>query len=98
MEGLPISFALALLSLLLLIPPPVFAEALDERLAVLGRTEWAAEEFRRLESVRWSGSEKDPDAFRRTKGASRLDRKGLAVTLPLLVGVFSRLSLCVIPE
>jgi ribonuclease D len=52
---------------------------LDERLAVLGRTEWAAEEFRRLESVRWSETEKDPDAFRRTKGASRLDRKGLAV-------------------
>lgn len=52
---------------------------LEERLADLGRTTWAEEEFRRLEAVRWSGPERDPEAFRRTRGASRLDGEGLAV-------------------
>lgn len=54
------------------------ADGLDAELRGLGRREWAAEEFRRLEDVRWS----EPDtqgAFLKTKGASRLDRRGLAV-------------------
>ena len=53
------------------------AERLSARLAELGRTEWAEEEFRRLESVRWS-EVPDPEPWRRIKGASALDRRGLA--------------------
>jgi ribonuclease D len=52
---------------------------LEDRLVAQGRREWAEEEFRRLERVRWSGAGPDPDAFRRTKGASRLDRRALGV-------------------
>jgi ribonuclease D len=54
------------------------AERLAARLAALGRTAWAEEEFRRLEGVRWSEAP-DPEPWRRIKGASALDPRGLAV-------------------
>jgi ribonuclease D len=43
-----------------------------------GREEWAGEEFRRLEQVRWSDAP-DGEAFRRVKGSGGLNRRGLAV-------------------
>jgi len=56
------------------------AQILDERLAALGRSSWAAEECLRLESVRWRDRGRDdPEPFRRTKGSKALDRAGLAV-------------------
>jgi ribonuclease D len=54
------------------------AERLGARLESLGRSAWAAEEFRRLEAVRWNESV-DPDAFRRVKGSAGLDRRALAI-------------------
>jgi len=63
---------------------------LEERLAELGRTAWAAEEFEVLEKVRWTGKS-DDDAFRRIKGGGSLDRRGLAV-LRELVGLRERLA------
>ncbi len=55
------------------------ASLLEERLAELGRLAWAEEEFRRLELVRWTGDAKDPEAYRKVKGAHDLDRRELAV-------------------
>ncbi|HZN54345.1 MAG TPA: HRDC domain-containing protein [Candidatus Polarisedimenticolaceae bacterium] len=56
------------------------AEILRERLAHLGRTEWAREECERIESVRWrERRDDDPEPFRKTKGSRVLDRAGLAV-------------------
>lgn len=56
------------------------AALLDERLEALGRSSWAAEECRRLESVRWRDRGRDDtEPFRRTQGSRTLDRAGLAV-------------------
>jgi len=55
------------------------ASLLDAKLAVLGRTEWAEEEFRRIEAVRWTIEETDPESYRKVKGSARLDRRGLGV-------------------
>ncbi len=55
------------------------AVLLEARLRELGRLEWAAEEFRVLEAVRWSVDRDPADAFLRVKGATRLDPRGLAV-------------------
>ncbi len=55
------------------------AGLLEARLRELGRLEWAAEEFRILEAVRWSVDRDPADAFLRVKGASRLDPRGLGV-------------------
>ena len=53
---------------------------LGDRLEALGRTAWAREECERLEAVRWKDRrDDDPEPFRRVKGASALDRVGLAV-------------------
>ena len=56
------------------------AAILEARLAELGRLDWAREEFERIEVVRWkNGEEPSPDAWRKTKGATSLDRRALAV-------------------
>ena len=55
------------------------SEMLEEKLERLGRMEWSREEFLRLESVRWSGEVEDPEAFRKVKGSSSLDQRGLAI-------------------
>jgi ribonuclease D len=61
------------------------AALLEEKLDGLERRAWAAEEFERLEKVRWRETTVD-DAFRRIKGSGSLDRQGLAV-LRELVGM-----------
>lgn len=53
-------------------------DILEERLREKGRLEWAQEEFRRLESVRWSGSE-DAERYLRIRGAATLTPRSLAV-------------------
>ncbi len=56
------------------------AARLAERLSQLGRTEWAEEEFRRLEQTRWEAQPRDDaSAWARVKGLRALDRRGLAV-------------------
>lgn len=56
---------------------------LESRLRDLGRTEWAGEEFRLLEEVRWNGAPPAEDAWLRIKGARKLDRRGLTVVREL---------------
>ena len=53
-------------------------QILDKRLKTLGRTEWVAEEFARLEEVRFSPPDIE-NAFRIVKGAENLDPRSLAV-------------------
>ena len=48
------------------------ASALRERLEDLGRWDWAREDFRRLETVRYQPVEQDPRAFERVKGVNAL--------------------------
>jgi ribonuclease D len=52
---------------------------LEAKLDELGRTEWAAEEFQRLEQVRWEGGRQDEEPWLRVKGIRELDPRGLAV-------------------
>ena len=53
-------------------------DAIDAKLAALGRREWATEEFSRIEEARYEPP--DPDtAFLAVKGSHTLDGKGLAV-------------------
>jgi ribonuclease D len=52
---------------------------LREELQRVGRWEWALEEFSRLESIRFEAREEDREAFRKLKGSSSLERRGLAV-------------------
>ena len=54
-------------------------EALRSRLDELGRLDWAAEEFERLERIRTAQPGADEEGFRRVKGAGKLDRRKLAV-------------------
>lgn len=54
------------------------SDELREKLEALGRWEWAMEEFGRLEAVRPKESEDKGEAFRKIKGANRLDRRSLA--------------------
>jgi len=60
------------------------AELLQAELLRLGREEWAAEEFGRLEKVRWRETAGE-QAYRRVKGSSLLDRRGLACLRELVV-------------
>jgi ribonuclease D len=53
-------------------------DELARRLEQLGRTPWAAEEFKRIEGTRWN-SNGDTEAFLRIKGARDLTRPQLAV-------------------
>lgn len=55
------------------------ARILGAEIDRLGRRDWAEEEFRRLEDVRWSATSEDPERFRRVKGGGSLDRRGLAL-------------------
>jgi ribonuclease D len=64
------------------------AVLLEERLSGMGRLQWAAEEFERLEGVRWREAPAE-EAYRRIKGSGSLDRRGLAV-LRELVGMRER--------
>jgi len=57
-------------------------DLLADRLASAGRSEWAAEEFRRLEQVRWSAPQQE--AYQRLKGASTLAPSSRAVLRALL--------------
>ncbi len=50
----------------------VLVGLLRGRLEVLGRWEWAKEDFRRLEGVRHQTVERDPRAFERVKGVNAL--------------------------
>lgn len=52
---------------------------LSGKLQELDRTSWAEEEFLRLEAVRFQPDERDGEEYRDVKGASSLDRRGLAV-------------------
>jgi len=55
-------------------------DALEQRLTTLGRFRWAQEEFKQLESLRWTGAAPgaDDDSYLRLKGAKGLGPRGLA--------------------
>lgn len=54
-------------------------DALEQRLEQLGRLGWAREEFKQLESLRWTGlAEGDSEAYVRLKGAKGLASRSLA--------------------
>ena len=54
-------------------------DALEQRLQQLGRLAWAQEEFKQLESLRWTGpAEGDEETYLRIKGAKALHARGLA--------------------
>jgi len=54
-------------------------DALEQRLRELGRFAWAEEEFKELESLRWTGlAEGDEEGFLRLKGAKALNPRSLA--------------------
>src|SRR5213083_1915342 len=55
-------------------------DALERRLQSLGRLSWAQEEFKQLESLRWTGvaSGTDDDSYLRLKGAKGLASRSLA--------------------
>lgn len=52
---------------------------LRQELQRLGRWEWAQEEFARLQTIRFEPREEDSEAFRKLKGSSSLEPRGLAV-------------------
>jgi ribonuclease D len=58
---------------------PALRDRLAEQLALLGRTHWAAEEFLRLEAVRWSPRAEEGEEFLAMKGARALRPPQLAV-------------------
>ena len=58
-------------------------DRLGNELSRLHRTEWAAEEFARLEGTRWE-EESDREAFLRVKGARDLTRRQLALLRELV--------------
>jgi len=57
-------------------------DALEQRLTALGRFPWALEEFKQLESLRWTrpviGGEGEEEAYLRLKGAKGLSPRSLA--------------------
>lgn len=57
-------------------------DALEQRLTALGRLGWAVEEFKQLESLRWTGPSPgggaDDDSYLRAKGAKGLSPRSLA--------------------
>jgi ribonuclease D len=59
------------------------ASIMRNELIAQGRWEWALEEFRRLEMIRFSEKENGDEAFRRLKGIGALDRRSLAIARDL---------------
>lgn len=59
------------------------ASLLKERLTAQGRWEWAIEEFRRLETIRFAEKEAGDEGFRRLKGVAALDQRALAIARDL---------------
>jgi len=59
-------------------------DRLGNELEKLGRSSWAAEEFKRLEGTQW-GEEDARDAFLRVKGARDLTRRQLALLRELVI-------------
>ena len=55
-------------------------DALEQRLKALGRLAWAQEEFKQLESLRWTGpvGNADEETYLRVKGAKGLSPRSLA--------------------
>jgi len=54
-------------------------DALEQRLTELGRLAWAVEEFKQLESLRWTGpASSSDDSYLRVKGAKGLSPRNLA--------------------
>jgi ribonuclease D len=64
---------------------PELRDILRDRLAQLGRLEWAEEEFGLLAGVRWSAPAADEPAYLRMKGAKALNGRGLAVLRELFL-------------
>ena len=60
-------------------------DALNEKVDALGRTEWVAEELRRLEDVRYRAPDPPEIAFLGAKGSRELDARGLAILRELYV-------------
>jgi ribonuclease D len=58
-------------------------DRMRQELEALGRWEWALEEFRRLEGVRWREEEPDLERWRKLKGLSALNRRSLGVVARL---------------
>ena len=58
---------------------PVLRDALERQLLERGRLEWAREEFRRLERVRWTSNGADGEAYLRIKGARALTPRAQAI-------------------
>src|SRR6185295_14119278 len=52
---------------------------LEAELQKRERLDWAQEEFERLEVVRWTGAETDPEQHLRLKGAKKLSRRSQLV-------------------
>ena len=53
-------------------------DALEQRLTTLNRLSWAMEEFKQLESLRWSGPGGEEETYLRLKGAKGLSPRSLA--------------------
>ncbi len=58
---------------------PALRDELERRLEDQHRMDWAREEFRLLEKIRWTGMASDEDAYLRIKGARALNPRGLAI-------------------
>ncbi len=58
---------------------PPLRDRLESQLEREGRLEWAREEFRLLEEIRWKQPAKNAEAYLRVKGAKALPRRSLAV-------------------
>ena len=58
---------------------PLLRDRLESRLEQEGRLEWAREEFRLLEGIRWKQPARNAEAYLRVKGAKVLPRKSLAI-------------------
>ena len=59
------------------------AQEVREALVGMGRWEWALEEFRRLEAIRFRDTTEESEPFRKLKGIAGLDRRSLGVVAVL---------------